>query len=98
MLDRLCVNACGEERRLVPWPQAVAISSAACWFLPDQFTHPPYSKAYFIYREMFMRLLSFLTTSMTLSKIHCLVLNKERMIAELLETRNKLVKYNGTDA
>jgi hypothetical protein len=42
---------------------------------------------------MFIRLLSFLTTAMTLSKIRDLVLNEERMIAELLETRSQLAKY-----
>ena len=54
---------------------SVAVASAICWYLSDHFTHHPYSRAYFIYWEMFMRLLSFLTTSMTLSKIRNLVLN-----------------------
>jgi len=40
-----------------------------------------------------MRLLSFQTTAVTLSKIRNLVLNEERMIAELLETRSQLAKY-----
>lgn len=71
----------------------VAIVSAVCWYLSDRFTHHPYSRAYFIYWEMFMRLLSFLTTSMTLSKIRRLVLNEERMIDELIEERRKLEKY-----
>jgi K+-sensing histidine kinase KdpD len=71
----------------------IAISSAICWYLSDRFTHHPYSHAYFVYWEMFMRLLSFLTTAMTLSKIRNLVLNEERMIAELLETRCQLEKY-----
>jgi len=75
----------------------VAIASAVCWYLSDRFTHHPYSRAYFIYWEMLMRLLSFLTTSMTLSKIRHLVLNEERMIAELLETREKLEKYTRWD-
>ncbi len=42
-----------------------------------------------------MRLISFLTTSMTLSRIRNLLLKEERMIAELLETRNQLAKYTG---
>jgi len=42
---------------------------------------------------MFIRLISFLTTSMTLSKIRQLVLNEERMIDELLEIRSQLAKY-----
>ena len=72
-----------------------AIACAVCWYLSDRFTNHPYSRAYFIYWEMFIRLLSFLTTSMTLSKIRGLVLNEERMIAELLETRSQLSKYTG---
>ena len=72
-----------------------AIASAVCWYISDRFTHPPYSHAYLIYWEMFMRLISFLTTAVTLSKIRNLVLNEERMIAELLETRSQLSKNKG---
>lgn len=71
----------------------IAIASAVCWYLSDRFTHHLYAHAYFVYWEMFMRLISFLTTAMTLSKIRNLVLNEERMIAELLDTRNQLAKY-----
>lgn len=73
----------------------IAIASAVCWYLSDRFTHHPYSHAYFVYWEMFMRLISFLTTSMTLSKIRNLVLNEERMIAELLDARKQLAQYKG---
>jgi len=73
----------------------IAIASAICWYLSDHFTHHPYSRAIFIYWEMFMRLISFLTTAITLSKIRKLVLNEERMIAELLETRSQLANYAG---
>ena len=73
----------------------IAIASAVCWYLSDRFTYHPYSRAYLIYWEMFIRLISFLTTAMTLSKIRNLVLNEERMIAELLETRRQLAKYTG---
>ena len=72
-----------------------AVASAICWYLSDHFTHHPYSNAYFVYWEMFMRLLSFLTTSMTLSKIRTLVLNEEQMIAELIKTRNELTHLTG---
>jgi len=75
----------------------IAIAAAICWYLSDLFTHHPYSSAYFIYWETFMRLLSFLTTSMTLSKIRRLILNQERMIIELIETRSQLAKYTSTD-
>ena len=71
----------------------IAIASAVCWFLSDLFTHHPYSRAYLIYWEMFIRLISFLTTSMTLSKMRNLVLNEERTIAELLEARSQLAKF-----
>jgi hypothetical protein len=71
----------------------IAISSAVCWFFSDRFTHHPYSRTYLIYWEMFIRLISFLTTSMTLSKIRDLLLNEERMTVELLETRSQLAKY-----
>jgi K+-sensing histidine kinase KdpD len=72
---------------------SVAVASAICWYLSDLFTHHLYSHAYFIYWEMFMRLLSFLTTSMTLAKIRNLVLNEEQMIAELIEARSQLAKH-----
>jgi len=76
---------------------SVAIASAICWYLSDRFTHHSYSHAYFIYWEMFMRLLSFLTTATTLSKIRNLVLNEELMIAELIEARNQLAKLNNSE-
>jgi K+-sensing histidine kinase KdpD len=69
---------------------AISILSAICWYVSDLYTHHPYSKSYFIYWEMFMRLLSFLTTALTLSRIRELVLNEERMLAELLEARSQL--------
>ena len=73
---------------------SIAIASAVCWYMSDCFTHHPYSHAYFIYWETFMRLISFLTTAMTLSKIRNLVLNEELIIVELLKTRSQLAKYS----
>jgi len=72
-----------------------AIACAVCWYFSDLFTRHLYSHAYFIYWEMFIRLLSFLTTAMTISKIRDLVLKEEQMIVELLETRRQLAKYTG---
>lgn len=69
---------------------AIALGSSICWYLSDLYTHHPYSKSYFIYWEMFMRLVSFLTTTLTLSRIRELVLNEERMFAELLSARSEL--------
>ena len=68
----------------------VAVGSALVWYLSDKYTHHPYSHSYFIYWEMFMRLLSFLTTAMTLSRVREMVLNEERLLAELLQTRQEL--------
>jgi hypothetical protein len=32
----------------------IAVLSAVCWYISDRLTHPPYSKAVFVYWEMFM--------------------------------------------
>lgn len=76
---------CGRRRGL-----QIAFSSAIVWYLSDKYTHHPYSHSYFIYWEMFMRLLSFLTTTLTISRIRTMVLNEERMLAELLTVRQEL--------
>lgn len=68
----------------------VAFGSAIVWYLSDKYTNHPYSNSYFIYWEMFMRLLSFLTTTMTISRIRSMVLNEERLLAELLAVRKEL--------
>jgi hypothetical protein len=48
---------------------AFAFASGAAWFVSDRLSLHPYSKAFFIYRETFMRLASFLTTALTLDRI-----------------------------
>ena len=50
-----------------------ACIAAVCWYWSDRATHHPYSRAYLIYWETFMRLVSFLTTAITLSRIRALV-------------------------
>ncbi len=75
----------------------IAVGSAICWYISDRFTHHPYSRAYFIYWEMFMRLVSFLTTSLTLARIRDLVLNEEKLLAELLAAREELDQYRLPD-
>jgi len=69
---------------------AMAILGGICWYLSDRLTHHPYSRPYFIYWETFMRLVSFLTTSLTLSRIREMVLNEERLALELLAAREEL--------
>jgi K+-sensing histidine kinase KdpD len=78
----------------------VAFGSAIVWYLSDKYTHHPYSHSYLIYWEMFMRLLSFLTTALTISRIRTMVLNEERMLAEMLYMRRELdsVKHRQEDS
>ena len=70
---------CGKRSGL-----AMACASALCWYLSDKYTHHPYSQAFFIYWEMFMRLISFLTTALTVARIRQMLLNEERLNAELM--------------
>ena len=69
---------------------AMAVMSGLFWYLADRLAHHPYTKAYFIYWETFMRLLSFLTTSLTISRIRELVLGEERLLSELIEAKQEL--------
>jgi K+-sensing histidine kinase KdpD len=62
---------------------AMACASALCWFLADRMTKHPYSRAYFIYWETFMRLASFVTTAVTLAKIREVV-DERRQLQEAL--------------
>jgi hypothetical protein len=48
---------------------AMAMAAALAWYLSDRLAHHPYSNAFFIYWETFMRLVSFLTTGLTLARI-----------------------------
>lgn len=62
---------------------AMACASAVCWYLADRMTHHPYPRPYFIYWETFARLLSFLTTAVTVSKIRETVHDVQRLKEEL---------------
>jgi len=74
-----------------------AVMCAVCWYLSDHYTSHPYSKAYFIYWETFMRLASFITTALSVARIRTLVLSEERMLAELLEARALLGGLQATE-
>ena len=76
---------------------ATAVCAAICWYVSDRLTHHPYSRAYFIYWETFMRLISFLTTSLTLSRIRDLVLNEEKLLADLVAAQDELHHYRKSD-
>lgn len=74
----------------------IAFGSALVWYLSDRFTFHPYSESYFIYWEVFMRLLSFLTTTLTISRIRIMVLNEERLLSELLITKQELETFRSS--
>ncbi len=75
---------------------AMAIICGICWYISDRLTHHPYSRPYFIYWETFMRLVSFLTTSLTVSRIRGMLLNEEKLIRELISTREELDLHRKT--
>jgi hypothetical protein len=61
----------------------MAFASAVCWYFADRMTHHPYSRPYLIYWESFARLISFLTTALTISKIRETVHHGKRLREEL---------------
>jgi K+-sensing histidine kinase KdpD len=65
-----------------------AVLSAIAWYLSDRLTHHPYSNALLIYWETFMRLVSFLTTALTLSQIKVLASSESRL-HDLLRIANE---------
>ena len=75
----------------------LAFGSALVWYLSDKYTYHPYSHSYFIYWEMFMRLLSFLTTTITISRIRTMVLNEQRLLAELQLLKRELTFTRNKD-
>ena len=62
---------------------AMACASAACWYLADRMTNHPYPRPYLIYWETFVRLISFLTTALTLTKVRETVDEGRRVREEL---------------
>lgn len=68
----------------------MACMSAACWYLSDFYSHHPYSKAYLIYWEMWIRWLTFLTTAFTVAKIRELMDREKQLKIEL----TKVIKNN----
>jgi hypothetical protein len=68
----------------------MASASAVIWYYSDLYTDHPYSNSYFIYWEMFMRLVSFLTTALTISRIRELVENERRLNDELMRALSEV--------
>jgi len=57
-----------------------AVSAAVCWYASDLLSHHPYSNALFVYWETLMRLVSFLTTALTLSAIRAVMAEQEDLL------------------
>jgi hypothetical protein len=80
---------CGGRRKGL----LIATAAAICWYLSDLYTFHPYSKAYLIYWETFMRFASFITTALTVSQIREVSLNQSRLeqaLEEALEENRSL--------
>jgi len=71
----------------------MACAAACCWFFSDLLTYHPYSKAYLIYWETFMRFVSFITTALSLARIREIEVYHEQVEEEnaLLREENKLL-------
>jgi len=59
---------------------AFAIAASICWYLSDRLSLHPYSNGLLIYWETFMRMVSFLTTALTLSHIRGDVRRREDLL------------------
>src|SRR6185369_4928533 len=66
------------------------VASAVCWYFSDLYTEHPYSRAYLIYCDMSMRLISFVTTAVTISHIRQMLTNEEYLNARLERTLQEL--------
>jgi hypothetical protein len=73
----------------------IACASAICWYLSDRLTYHPYSKAYFIYWEMFMRLVSFLTTALTIARIRQMLMREVQLNDQLQAALDELGRLRG---
>jgi hypothetical protein len=65
------------------WGIAFGVAGAVCWYVSDRLGGHPYSRAWFVYWETFMRLVSFVTTAVTLAQIREALARERRLVAEL---------------
>ena len=57
-----------------------ALASGVCWYVADRLSLHPYSNAVMIYWETFIRLVSFVGTALTLSRIRRLIQERDDLI------------------
>lgn len=74
---------------------AFAVLAAICWYLSDWLSGHPYSNALFIYWETVMRLVSFLTTALTLSRIRADLARERHLRASLEEALARVRQLEG---
>src|SRR5450631_3818191 len=72
-----------------------AVAAAICWYFSDYYTEHPYSRAYFLYWDLFMRLISFITTALTITRIRQMLTNEENLNARLERTLQELTAMKG---
>jgi signal transduction histidine kinase len=59
---------------------AFSLASGACWYLSDRLSLHPYSNALLIYWETMMRLVSYVTTALTLARIRTDLRKREDLL------------------
>ena len=59
---------------------AFAVVAGICWYLSDRLSLHPYPNAWLIYWETFMRMVSFLTTAVTLSHLRSYLRQREDLL------------------
>jgi K+-sensing histidine kinase KdpD len=75
-----------------------ACVAALFWYLSDLLSHHPYSRAYLIYWETFMRFVSFITTSLTLSRIRQIGMEQIRLeeTVSILLAENEMLRLQAS--
>ena len=74
---------------------AFAFAGAICWYLSDRLTGHQYSREWFVYWESFMRLVSFLTIALALSKIRASLARERRLNQELVDSLERVRQLEG---
>jgi hypothetical protein len=77
------------------WGIAFGVAGAICWYLSDRLAGHPYSRAWFPYWESFMRLVSFLTIALALSRIRESLARERRLNQKLVESLEQVRQLEG---
>jgi hypothetical protein len=77
------------------WGVAFGLVAAVCWYLSDRLSGHHYSRAWFVYWESFMRLVSFLTTALTLAQIRASLARERQLNRALAESLDRVQQLEG---